>query len=301
MNLGSIWSVLEDTYDLLGSYGFPAMGRAATEMELEPGWMTWIAAIWLFGAEPITTAAFMRMLPYGSARVNEDRFASAVRLGYLLADGENGYIPTAAGLRAAHKVWREAGDALAHLPMPEAHQQRLFDTLARLADAAMSAPEPPSHFFMSHKRENYQRFGIVYPPERFVVLFGELAAYRDDSHMAAWLAHTIEGNGWELLTTIWRSEINTLDTLYEELKFRGMTRGEYVQILQELTGRGWIAETFGRYLLTAEGKRIRTEAEAMTDRYFFAPWACLSEAEQAEFFNLATQLRDGLRMFEAQG
>ena len=57
----------------------------------------------------------------------------------------------------------------------------------------------------------------MYPPERFVILFGELAAYRDDSHIAAWLAHNIEGNRWELLTTIWRGEINTLDTLYEEL------------------------------------------------------------------------------------
>ena len=155
--------------------------------------------------------------------------------------------------------------------MPEAHQQQLFDILARLADAALSAPEPPPHFFISHKRENYRRFGTVYPPERFVVLFGELAAYRDDSHSAAWLAHTIEGNRWELLTTIWRGEINTLDALYEELKFRGMTRDEYAQILQELVGRGWIAETSGEYLLTAEGKRIRTDAEALTGHYFFAP------------------------------
>ena len=157
MNLGSIWSVLEDTYDLLGSYGFPAMGRAATEMALEPGWMTWIAAIWLFGAEPITTAAFMRMLPYGSARVNEDRFASAVRLGYLLADGENGYIPTAAGLRAAHKVWREAGAAPAPPPIPEAHPRRRFDTPPRPAGAARSAPGHPAPLFFQHQREEYPR------------------------------------------------------------------------------------------------------------------------------------------------
>jgi hypothetical protein len=294
VNPKAIWAVLEETFDTLGSYGFPAMARAAAELNLESGWFTWIAATWLFGSEPITTAAFMRMLPYGLARLNEERFASAVRQGYLLSDGENGYIPTAAGLRAAHKVWREAGDALMRLPMPEAHQNPLFDYLARLGDASLSAPEPPPHFFIAHKRENYQRFEVVHPPERFVVLFGELAAYRDDAHMAAWLAYNIEGNRWELLTTIWRGEINTLDKLSGELSSRGITRDEYAHFLQELAERGWVDEDSGAYQLTAEGKRLRESAEALTDRYFFAPWSCLNESELEELASLASQLRDGL-------
>lgn len=294
MNPKAIWAVLEATFDTLGSYGFPAMGQAAAELNLEPGWFTWIAAIWLFGPEPITTAAFMRMLPYGLARLNEERFASATRQGYLLSDGKGGYTPTEAGMRAAQRVWRAAGDALTRLPMPEA-QQPLFDYLARLAAASLSAPEPPPHFFIAHKRENYQRLGVVHPLERFVVLFGELAAYRDDSHMAAWQTHHVEGNRWEALTTLWRGEANTLDTLYAELKSRGITRDEYAQLLGELMDRGWIEESSGAYQLTVEGKRIREEAEALTDRFFFAPWACLGEADQEDLLALATQLRDALK------
>jgi len=295
MKSKAIWTLLEEIFDTLGSYGFPAMAQAAAELQLEPGWFTWIAAIWLFGSEPITTAAFMRMLPYGLARLHEERFVAAVQQGYLVSDGKGGYIPTTAGMSAAQKVWREAGDALKDLPMPEASQHSIFDILARLGEASLSAPEPPSHFFITHKRENYQRFEILHPSERFVVLFGELAAYRDDAHISAWQMHNIEGNRWEVLTTLWRGEANTLDQLFTELKFRGISRAEYAQLLAELIERGWVAESSGAYELTTEGKRTREDAEALTDRFFFAPWACLNAAEQEDLLVLATQLRDSLR------
>ena len=93
MNLNSIWSVLEDTFDMLGGYGFAAMDKAATEMELKPDWSTWLFAIWLFGSEPITIANFMRIFPYGLAHHNEERFASAVQHGYLISDGKTDTSP----------------------------------------------------------------------------------------------------------------------------------------------------------------------------------------------------------------
>ena len=179
--------------------------------------------------------------------------------------------------------------------MPEAQLGRLFEYLVRLGEAAMSALEPPPHYFMSHKRENYQRFQVLYPLERFVVLFGELAAYRDDAHIATWQAHNIEGHTWEVLTYLWREQTAaSADTLFEKLGYRSIPREVYVQDLRELESRGWAQEESGAYQLTDEGKRIREDAEALTDRYFFAPWSCLSEMELEDLLNLATQLRDGL-------
>jgi hypothetical protein len=296
MNLNSIWTTLEDTFDLLGGYGFAAMDKAATEMELTPGWMTWIAAIWLFGSEPITTVNFMRMLPYGLARINEECFNSALQQGYLISDGKDHYIPTEDGMWAAQKVWREAGDSLASLsPKPEAQLGRLFEYLARLGKGAMSAPEPPPHFFMCHKRENYQRFQVLYPLERFVVLFGELAAYRDDAHSAVWHAHNLEGHTWEVLTYLWRGQTAvSANMLFEKLGYRSIPCAVYVQDVRELESRSWAQEETGEYRVTSEGKRTREDAEALTDRYFFAPWSCLNETELEDLFNLSTQLCNGL-------
>jgi hypothetical protein len=101
MNTDSIWSVLEESFEaLLDAYGGPAMMKAGAELALAPGWMTWVSAIWLCGSESISTASFMRMFPYGLARLNEDRFAAAVAQGYLIADGSAGFRPTEAGAEA---------------------------------------------------------------------------------------------------------------------------------------------------------------------------------------------------------
>jgi Mn-dependent DtxR family transcriptional regulator len=296
MNPRSIWSALEDVYDILGGYGFPAMDKAATEMELKPDWSTWLFAIWLFGSEPITTANFMRIFPYGLAQHNEEGLASAVQQGYLISSGKNGYTPTEFGLKAAHKVWREAGDSLASMnPMPEAQMEKGFDYLARIGDAALSAPEPPSHYCMSHKRENYKIFPILYPMERFIILFGELAAYRDDIYVAKWSAHRVDGHAWEVLDFLSQSGALTSADLHSKLSRRGITEEVHAEDVKELIRRGWVEEDSGKVQITAAGKQARAEVEAETERLFFAPWSCLNKFELEELLRLAEQLRDGLR------
>jgi hypothetical protein len=296
MNLNSVWSVLEDTFDLLGGYGFAAMDKAAAEMELKPDWTTWLFAIWLFGSEPITTANFMRMFPYGLARLNDERFASAVQHGYLITDGQNGYLPTESGMKAAQRVWREAGDSIASLnSMPDEQLDKIFDYLARLGESAMFAQEPPSHYFMSHKRENYQHFEVLYPLERFVVLFGELAAYRDDCYIAIWGAHRVEGHAWDVFDQLVQNGTLKNEDLFAKVNRRGVTEEVLAEDVKELIGRGWVEESSGVYQITSAGSQVRVEVEAETERLFFLPWSCLNESELEELCNLSTQLRDGLR------
>lgn len=296
MNLKSIWSALEDVYDILGGYGFAAMDKAATEMELTPDWSTWLLAIWVFGSELITTANFMRIFPYGLARLNDERFASAVQHGYLISDQKNGYTPTEFGMKAAHKVWRAAGDSLAPLkPMPEAQMDKAYDYLARIGEAALSAPEPPPHYFMSHKRENYKLFPILYPLERFIILFGELSAYRDDMYVATWGSHGVEGHAWEILDFLSNSDAITFENLHKKLSRRGVTEEVHAEDVGKLVGRGWAEEGSGVYQITSAGKQVRAEVEAETERLFFAPWSCLNESELEELSDLAMQLHDGLK------
>ena len=296
MNLKSIWITLEDVYDILGGYGFAAMDKAAAEMELTPDWTTWLFAIWLFGSEPITTTNFMRIFPYGLARLNDERFASAVQHGYLISDGKNGYAPTEFGMKAAHKVWRGAGDSLAPLkPTPEAQMEKAFDYLVRIGEAALSMPERPSHYFMSHKRENYKLFQILYPLERFIILFGELSAYRDDMYVAMWGAHGVAGHTWEVLDFLSNSDSMIFADLHSKLSRRGVTEEVHAADVKELDQRGWAEEGSGKIQITSKGKQVRAEVEAGTERLFFAPWSCLNESELGELASLAGQLREGLK------
>jgi hypothetical protein len=138
----------------------------------------------------------------------------------------------------------------------------------------------------------------LYPLERFVVLFGELAAYRDDAHIAVWQAHKIEGHTWEVLTVLWRGQTPTsADLLYEKLGNRSIPGEVYGQDLHELVSRGWADEEAGLYQITTEGQLIREEAEELTDQYFFGAWDCLSKAELEDLLHLAMQIRIGLKNF----
>jgi len=122
----------------------------------------------------------------------------------------------------------------------------------------------------------------------------DLAAYRDDAHLASWQPHPIEGHAWEAFTYLWRGEAITLDGLYQKLERRGYSRDEYRQAVEDLMKRGWVAERAEGYQVTTLGKEIRQTAEETTDRYFYAPWSCLSQEETKDLRTLLIRLRDCL-------
>lgn len=299
MNLNSIWAALEESYGVCADTSAPAIEKFAEENHLSAGYWSWGPAIILFPNETISSAQWMRIFPYGIPQTINERLASASEGGYLVADGE-GFHSTEKGKGISHQALQALTDGIAHLrPLPPADIQRLVDYLIQLSDASFAASEPPPKFCLTHYKNYKSTFNNNAPLIRlFVHYFKELDFYRMDSHMAAWRIHNIEGNRWEVFSEVWRGKINTLDKIFDELGFRGFTRDEYAQAFQELVARGWIEENAGAYHVTAEGKRIREEAEALTDKYFFAPWSCLSESELDELASLAGQLRDGLKKSE---
>lgn len=296
MNFKSTWSALEESYGVCSDIGAPVIEKFAEENRLSAGYWSWGPAIILFPDELISSAQWMRIFPYGIPQTINERLASAAEGGYLVKDGD-GFRSTEKGKAAAHRGLQALTDGIAHLhPLPPNDLQRLVDYLVRLSDASFAAPEPPPKFCLSHYRNYKSTFDHTAPLIRlFVHYFKELDLYRMDAHMAAWRSHNLEGNRWEAFSEVWGGKNNTLDKLFEELSFRGITREEYASILQELVTRGWVQQDGEAYQPTAEGKRIREEAEALTNQYFFAPWSCLSESELEELSSLACQLRDGLK------
>jgi hypothetical protein len=199
-------------------------------------------------------------------------------------------------MNVAQKIWRQAGDSLASLtPMPKENLQCLLDHLERLVEAALATSQPPSHFYLSHKKKNYQQFRTIHPLENFIVVFGELAAYRDDMHIAAWRTYQIEGHVWDMFDRIYSRETFTFDELFEKLKRRGLPKEIYAHDLQELIKRGWVREKASEYQITLAGKKVREDVEGETERLFFAPWSCLDESDLEDLVNLATQLHNGLQ------
>ena len=293
MNLNTLWFTLIEGFLPLGN---SEMEKTANELGVGDGWTTLLWASWLFASEPFSTETFMRICPYGSARVIEARFASAAKQGILSVHSANEYQRTEKGKHFAEQIVRSAEKAIAHLqPIPPAELQKILNYAKRLVEATFDTPEPPSKFGITRYYKNIHP-GQDVPLLRLVLHHvGALDQYRGAAHMASWQGHNIAGYVWSALTSIWRGEANTMDALHEEMGQTVFSREEFLGAVRDLIRRGWIEEKSEQYQMIAEGQRIRQEAEDLTDRYFFHPWACLNETEQVDFLNLTTQLSAGLK------
>jgi hypothetical protein len=297
MNLKSIWSALEESSEILfDNYGYPAADEAAEELSLPPGYYAWVTAIWIFDANPFSIAQFMRYFPYGLARVNDERLASAVEQGYLASDGQWKYRATESGITAALRLIQTGNAVTAALtPIPKESLRTLGNLLARISDAAFNLPEPPAHVLIKAKRDCYQRTGTFAALEGFPAYCLLLEGHRDDCYFATWSAHGVDGHTWEVLDALSQNDALTFTNLHNKLSRRGVTEEVHVGDVKELIGRGWVEEGSGVVKATEAGRQVRVEVEAETERLFFAPWSCLNESELEELARLTSQLRDGLK------
>jgi DNA-binding PadR family transcriptional regulator len=296
MNTIALWSTTLGAIQALGKHYVPAMDETAAELKL-PEWNGWLLPALVFEPEPVSAARFRMRTPYTSARSYNERLAKAAKQGFLapVAEAENEYHLTELGRQAAERVFGAAYAKMTALqPMPTTDLERLASLLHRLVKSCLITPEPPGKWCISHSRR-------IDPGENASVMvridqyLSDLAAFRDDAHLAAWQSHNIEAHIWEAFTCLWRGEATTLDGLSHKLERRGYSQDDYKQALENLIKRGWIKEEAGEYHVTALGQEVRQAVEETTDRYFYAGWSCFSQEETEEFQNLLILLRDGLK------
>jgi hypothetical protein len=246
--------------------------------------------------EPETTslARFQVRGPYTAADAYLDQLAAAAEKGYLAEVAPDEYHLTDVGQAETQRFIEEARAAMAKAdPLPLADSERLSGLLARLVQASLATPPPPDIWCISLSHE---LMPAASPPLPYIEqAISCLASYRDDAHLAAWQPSGLRATALETLTFLWRGEADSLDALCERLAHRGHPRQVYAQALAELRERGFIEGPDSAPQVTEAGRAFRDRVEADTDRYFFAPWACLDDAAKAELADLLTRLRDGLR------
>lgn len=184
-------------------------------------------------------------------------------------------------------------------PLPPADSSRLAALSGRLARAALETPPMPENWSI---RLSYLIMPEAEPPlPYFEQAVSCLHAYRDDAHIAAWKPGGLDAPALETLTLLWRGEADSLDSVCEKHQRRGHPRQVYAAALVELRRRGFLEGPDPGPRLTESGKSFRDNIEQDTERYFFAVWSCLIDAEKDELADLATHLRDGLNANGSSG
>ena len=293
MDEHKLWNLTLEALAAIRAHYEPVAERIAAESGLD-GW-TWslLLGALIFEPETTTLARVQVRGPYTAADAYLSRLAAAAQKGYLAEARPGEYRLTEAGRVEAHRFVEELRAAMVEPdPLPEADSERLINLLDRLVQASLNTPSPPGTWCinLSHKL-----MPAVSPPLPYIEqAISCLASYRDDAHLAAWQPSGLSAMALEALTFLWRGEADSLDALCERLAHRGHPPHVYAKALAELRERGFIEGPDSAPQVTEAGRAFRDQVEADTDRYFFAPWFCLDDAEKAEVADLLTRLRDGL-------
>lgn len=296
MNHLDLWPLAWGALDALTAHYGPAINHAAEELGIPTGeWYGWLMAAAIFEPDPVSAHSLHIRSAYTAPARLEAALTKGVSLGLLEPAGGGEHRLTAAGRAGVRHLIESAYAVMAKLrPLPQDDLARLAGLLQRGVAACLAMPEPPTKW--SLRIERHLDPGVDAPVmERLDQYLSDLAAYRDDCHLTAWRLYDVSGQAWEAFTLLWRGEARTLDDLAGRLaQRRGFTREEYAAALDDLCGRGWVVAEGAGYVVTERGTSLRQEAEATTDRYFYAPWACLSEDETAELRGLLARFREGL-------
>jgi len=295
-DLLDLWPRTWETLQALTARYGPAIDYVAEAVGIPYGeWYGWLMAARIFEPDPISAARLSVRAAYTNPALHQARLQQGVQLGLLTPAGPGEYHLTNAGHAAVQSLIAAAYAAMAPLqPLPPADLDRLLALLRRLVEASLAAPEPPGKWCLRVAR-HYDPYGRSGPVPQLDQYLSDLAAYRDDAHLAAWRPLGVTGQAWEALTHLWMGDLVTLDDLCDRhCGRRGYTAESYAAALDDLAARGWVGRAGDAYRLTEAGRAARDDAEATTDRTFFAPWACLNAAELAELRGLLAACRDGL-------
>ncbi|MFQ5340141.1 MAG: hypothetical protein ACE5F6_01195 [Anaerolineae bacterium] len=288
-----LWELTHEAWAALGAHLDPIIERLSAESGVDhAAWGLLLAALTL---EPETTTPARLQVrgPYTAAEGYRTRLAAAAEQGHLTEVAPDEYRLTDTGHAATQRFIEELRAIMADVdPLPPADSQRLAGLFDRLVQSSLHTPPPPNTWSI---RLSHRLMPAPHPPLPYTEqAISCLAGYRDDAHLAAWQPSGLSATALESLTLLWRGEANSFDAVCEKLAHRGHPRQVYAGALTELRERGFVAGPDSSPRVTDAGQTFRDQVEADTDRYFFAPWSCLDEAEKAELSGLLSRLRDEL-------
>jgi len=240
----------------------------------------------------LTVDLYSKRNPYSNPAGLEKLFADIASAGYFDEDGNGGYLLSEKGTNAIKSTNETFYNHISKVDQfPADKRKELTALLGKLVDACSKADLVNGRLSFEISRNGHptvEADSLAQIDQHI----DDMNAFRDDSHISAWTPSGVNGHTWETLSFVWNGEANTVEKLVERLPFRNYTAEDFTKTLDDLTERGWIAPGDDGYKVTETGKKIREDAEAETDKNFYAPWASLSDDDLANLEELLNELKE---------
>jgi hypothetical protein len=289
MDNQSLWKLIRDSWIKIDASFNPAIKPLVAKSELNVrDWMLLLATL-TFEPEDTTPSHLMVRGPYTSSDQYLTRLEHTADKGFLVKVSKGSFRLSPEGREAVEEFIQVARDGMVSAELlPTEEALILAKMLERLVNNCLDTLPPPDTWSitLSHKL-----MPAIDQPMPFIEqAISCLSAYRDDAHLASWQSSGLSATALESMTLIWRGQVSTLDELVEKLSFRDHPEKVYNDALAELRARSYLSGYRNALHLTEEGNLFRDHVEAKTDRYFFTPWTCLSDAEKGKMAEILKQM-----------
>ncbi|HLA99690.1 MAG TPA: hypothetical protein VJL34_14680 [Anaerolineales bacterium] len=288
-----LWQVMNEAWSTLTACFEPELDRACKQRDLEPRLLMLLLAVFTFEPEDTTPGHLMVRGPYTSSEVYLRRLNEAAQLGYLENVDTSKFRLTDKGRNTTIELIQLAREAMVRAdPLGNLESTEIVHLIGRLVQSNLDTEPPPRRWSI---RLSFKLMPDIDPPMPHIEqAFSCLAAYRDDSHLAAWQNSGLSATSLEALTLFWRGEVSSLHELSNRLVSRGHPLRVYQDSLSGLFKLGYLAGTDESAWVTGAGRVFRNKIESDTDQYFYAPWTCLDRTQKQSLNHLLVKLRDGL-------
>jgi len=235
--------------------------------------------------------------PYANPDIIRANVQGAAERGWLTLE-EHGFAAAPKALAFTEDLSQLLKDHLAEREIGLAVDiPRMVELLEPLVEAARTIEvisyKPNVEF--SHHHELADKTPSLLLVRRYLITIG---AYRDDSHIAAWMGHSLPGFMWEAFTFVWQGKAATAAALADKLSTRGYSHSDYSQALRRLAKRGWLEFEDGHFDLTEAGRQVRQAAEDTTNDNYRAIFSVLTAAELQELVDLLNALTEAVAIRE---
>ncbi|MBK9051204.1 MAG: winged helix-turn-helix transcriptional regulator [Chloroflexi bacterium] len=246
-----------------------------------------------FDPEPLSVARLRVRAVYSGERIAAALLELLATEGWLDYQGDGDYVPTPAGRDVMERMRQRTGEWLGGLETELTDLGGLAILLGRVIASCMATEaDGPWCLRYSRRRAPGDDAAAVLKINQYCADFN---AFRDDAHMASYRPYGVSGQVWEIFWTIWQEQANTVDAIHEALVYRGLSRREVAQAVDELVTRGWVAAAENNdYTITEAGRAVRETAEQVTNERFYAPFVCLSETDLADLLERLARLQTEL-------
>jgi hypothetical protein len=248
------------------------------------------------GLDYFSIANFQKRDPFSNPEKFERSFAWLDVKGWIEPMLDGRYQVTEKARDATRQIIQAGDTQLSRVePLLKVNLRKLAILIKQVVTSCNAAAEPPQKWAILN------RFRVVDKDSPWIAQIREylmdLFAYRDDSHLSASHPHFGQaGIVWSVLGSIWHRDAVTAKQMAEIMAFRGYEIDDYEVAIKAASEIGWIEEDSiaGAFRLTAKGRDLREQAEALTNEYFYRSWSVMPQGELDEMYDLLTQLRDEL-------